>query len=161
MSDNDYMNQLQLEYFRNKLLQLEQEILENAKKTAPYDSSLQLTFPIAGEKNKFVTGRIDLRDRGGVELANKILSMLENQQHFCYNPKNSKLLELNNSNSPQAKTLNLFSESNEAKEKYENGKKFLLYIEFNIKKNFMMKPCRQKALNWHTFARCAALISVR
>ncbi|MCE2705567.1 MAG: RNA polymerase-binding protein DksA [Proteobacteria bacterium] len=33
MSDNDYMNQLQLEYFRNKLLQLEQEILENAKKT--------------------------------------------------------------------------------------------------------------------------------
>ena len=28
MSDNDYMNQLQLEYFRNKLLQLEQEILE-------------------------------------------------------------------------------------------------------------------------------------
>ncbi len=33
MSDKDYMNQVQLEYFRIKLLQLEQEILENAKKT--------------------------------------------------------------------------------------------------------------------------------
>ena len=33
MSDKDYMNEVQLEYFRMRLLQLEQEILENAKKT--------------------------------------------------------------------------------------------------------------------------------
>ena len=33
MSDEEYMNATQLEYFRNKLLELEQELLENAKKT--------------------------------------------------------------------------------------------------------------------------------
>ncbi len=33
MPNTDYMNDIQLEYFRNKLLQLEAEILEKAKKT--------------------------------------------------------------------------------------------------------------------------------
>ena len=33
MSDSEYMNNLQLEFFRNKLLKLEEEILDNAKKT--------------------------------------------------------------------------------------------------------------------------------
>lgn len=33
MPDNDYMNEIQLEFFKNKLLQNEQEILDNAKKT--------------------------------------------------------------------------------------------------------------------------------
>lgn len=33
MSDKDYMNEVQLEFFRTKLLEHEQEILENAKKT--------------------------------------------------------------------------------------------------------------------------------
>lgn len=33
MSDSDYMNEIQLEYFKNKLLENEAEILENAKKT--------------------------------------------------------------------------------------------------------------------------------
>lgn len=33
MPDSDYMNEVQLEYFRNKLIQNEAEILENAKKT--------------------------------------------------------------------------------------------------------------------------------
>lgn len=33
MSDSDYMNEIQLEYFRAKLVQNENEILENAKKT--------------------------------------------------------------------------------------------------------------------------------
>lgn len=33
MPDSDYMNEIQLEYFKNKLLENEAEILENAKKT--------------------------------------------------------------------------------------------------------------------------------
>lgn len=33
MPENDYMNQIQLEYFKIQLLKLEDEILENAKKT--------------------------------------------------------------------------------------------------------------------------------
>jgi DnaK suppressor protein len=33
MSDKDYMNETQLEFFRSKLLKLEEEILDNAKKT--------------------------------------------------------------------------------------------------------------------------------
>lgn len=33
MSENDYMNPIQLEFFRLKLLVLEKEIIENAKKT--------------------------------------------------------------------------------------------------------------------------------
>jgi DnaK suppressor protein len=33
MSDSDYMNEIQLEYFKLKLMRLEEEILENAKKT--------------------------------------------------------------------------------------------------------------------------------
>lgn len=33
MSENDYMNSIQLEFFRLKLLALEKEIIENAKKT--------------------------------------------------------------------------------------------------------------------------------
>lgn len=33
MSDEDYMNETQLEFFRSKLLKLEEEILDNAKKT--------------------------------------------------------------------------------------------------------------------------------
>ena len=33
MADKDYMNELQLEFFKNKLIENENEILENAKKT--------------------------------------------------------------------------------------------------------------------------------
>ena len=33
MSDTDYMNETQLEYFKSKLLEAEQELLDNAKKT--------------------------------------------------------------------------------------------------------------------------------
>ncbi|MCC2625173.1 MAG: dksA [Burkholderiales bacterium] len=33
MPETEYMNQTQLEYFKNRLLEAEQEILENAKKT--------------------------------------------------------------------------------------------------------------------------------
>ena len=33
MPTDEYMNKIQLEYFRHKLLQLEQELIENAKKT--------------------------------------------------------------------------------------------------------------------------------
>ena len=33
MSENDYMNDIQLEFFKQKLLEHEKEILENAKKT--------------------------------------------------------------------------------------------------------------------------------
>lgn len=33
MPDSDYMNQIQLEYFKKRLLENEREILENAKKT--------------------------------------------------------------------------------------------------------------------------------
>ncbi len=49
--------------------------IANSKKSGPYDSSLQITLPINGEPQKFLTTKIDLRDKSGLEFANKMISL--------------------------------------------------------------------------------------
>lgn len=90
MPEGEYMNQIQLEYFKKKLLEAEQEILDNAKKTTQAfqeqdtnyiaDPSDRATL----EEEYALELRTRDRERKLLQKIRKVLSLIESGNYgFC------------------------------------------------------------------------------
>lgn len=90
MSDKDYMNETQLEYFRKKLLNLEQEILDNAKKTTQAFQEQETNY-IADPSDRATIEEeyaLELRSRDRerklLQKIRKAINMIDNNEYgFC------------------------------------------------------------------------------